>query len=455
LPRPRLFSDEQLLALIAARPNGAGAGELMRVLPKVSRASLTRGLRELKASGRILVEGRGPATRYRAAPGAMAAAPVVSAGATDEVVPLSEAARRARAYLRQPPAARRPTGYRREFLDGYQPNTTGYLPDRLRRKLRALGTTAAGRPAGTYARDILDRLLIDLSWASSRLEGNTYSILDTKRLIEEGVRADGRSADEATMILNHKRAIEFLVDNVAELGFSRTMVTNLHGCLAEGLLKDPAAVGAPRTTLVAIEGTPYVPPQEPQMIEELFGQLIAKAAAIEDPFEQSFFAMVQLPYLQPFLDINKRTSRLAANIPLVRENLVPLSFLDVTGRDYVDGILSVYELTDVALLRDIYEWAYERSATHYRAVKDSLGVPDPFRLRYRNELYAAVRAVVTGAAATPAKAVAAQNIPAVDRDALTGLVINEVHGLHDGNYGRFGLTPRQYQLWKASAGARR
>jgi Fic family protein len=439
-----------MLALIGAQPDGARADQLETAL-KASRASLNRRLRALRQSGRVAVDGRGPATRYRIT--APAVVPTRAAAVTGEIVPLSTAAARVRGYLRDPVAVRRPAGYRREFLDRYQPNATWYLPDGLRRKLRELGTTAEGRPAGTYARDILDRLLIDLSWASSHLEGNTYSLLDTKQLIEDGLRAEGKSADEATMILNHKRAIEFLVENAADLGFSRAMVTNLHACLAEGLVRDPAAIGAIRRTLVAIEGTPYVPPQVPQQIEELFEQLIAKATAIEDPFEQAFFAMVQLPYLQPFIDINKRTSRLAANIPLVRHNLVPLSFVDVTERDYVDGVLGVYELTDVALLRDVFEWAYERSATRYLAVRDALGIPDPFRMRYRAELYAAVRALVTGTAKTPAEAVAGQNIPAVDRDALTGLVINELSALHDGNYGRFGLTPRQFQHWKTGTKA--
>ena len=92
----------------------------------------------------------------------------------------------------------------------------------------------------------------------------------------------------------------------------------------------------------------------PQLIEECFRQLLDKAALIPDPFEQAFFALVQLPYLQPFLDVNKRVSRLAANLPLIRANLCPLSFVDVPIHAYVDGLLGVYELNRIELLRDVF-----------------------------------------------------------------------------------------------------
>lgn len=93
--------------------------------------------------------------------------------------------------------------------------------------------------------------------------------------------------------------------------------------------------------------------------------------------------MIHLPYLQPFEDVNKRVSRLAASIPLIRQNLSPISFVDVPARDYIDGLLGVYELNQIDLLRDVFVWAYERSSAQYAVVKQSLGEPDPFRLRYR------------------------------------------------------------------------
>lgn len=119
------------------------------------------------------------------------------------------------------------------------------------------------------------------------------------------------------MILNHKDAIEFLVENAADIGFNRYTILNLHGILANNLLADPTAAGRLRHISVGIGGSVYHPPETPHLIEECFAQLLATASAITDPFEQAFFAMVHLPYLQPFDDVNKRvrawppTSRLS------------------------------------------------------------------------------------------------------------------------------------------------
>src|SRR5262249_11173545 len=148
-----------------------------------------------------------------------------------------------------------------------------------------------------------NRLLIDLSWNSSRLEGNTYSLLDTRRLIDLGEEAEGKERLEAQMILNHKDAIEFLVRSAEDIGFNRYTILNLHGLLANNLLADPQAAGRLRHIGVGIDGSVFHPLEVPQVIEECFDQILATASAIADPFEQSFFVMVQLPYLQPFDDV--------------------------------------------------------------------------------------------------------------------------------------------------------
>lgn len=144
-----------------------------------------------------------------------------------------------------------------------------YLPPAMRRHLYELGRSPDGdRPAGTFARQILDRLLIDLSWASSRLEGNTYTRLDTQNLIAFGQLAEGKDQREAQMILNHKGAIEMLVEDAEMVGFNRYTIQNLHALLADDLLPDPDAAGRLRSILVGITGTTYQPTGIPQLIEE-------------------------------------------------------------------------------------------------------------------------------------------------------------------------------------------
>jgi len=145
---------------------------------------------------------------------------------------------------------------------------------------------------------------------------------------------------------------------------------------------------------VGIGGTVYTPLATPQLLEEYFQRCLAIAATIDDPFEQSFFALTHLSYLQAFEDVNKRVARLCANIPLIKGNLCPLSFIDVPKQLYVEGLLGVYEFNKIELLRDIYVWGYERSVKRYLAQREELGEPDPFRLRYRSAMMEVVATVV-------------------------------------------------------------
>ena len=369
-------------------------------------------------------------------------------------IPLSEAGTSIRDYVRQALEARRPVGYDRKFLDQYRPNVSFYLTEQDRARLAAVGRPQiAEQPAGTYAKQILNRLLIDLAWNSSRLEGNTYSLLDTKRLIELGEEAEGRAHLEAQMILNHKDAIEFLVSAADEIGFNRYTILNLHALLANNLLADPTAAGRLRYVAVGIERSAFHPLEVPQLIEECFDQILATAAAITDPFEQAFFVMVQLPYLQPFDDVNKRVSRLAANIPFIKENLSPLSFADVPRRSYTEAILGVYELNKIDLFKDVFIWAYERSAARYAAVRQSLGEPDPFRLRYREQLREIIADLVRSRlarkdAAARIAAWSAKEIDPGDRQRFAEVVEAELTSLHEGNFARYRIRPSEFAAWR-------
>jgi Fic family protein len=129
------------------------------------------------------------------------------------------------------------------------------------------------------------------------------------------------------MILNHKDAIEFIVQVTEEIDFNYYTITNLHALLSNNLLPDPSASGRLRTFGVGITNSVFTPLAMPQLIDDMFRIMLSKAQEIENPFEQAFFIMVQLPYLQPFDDVNKRVSRLAANIPLNKHNLAPWHLL--------------------------------------------------------------------------------------------------------------------------------
>jgi hypothetical protein len=338
--------DKDIQALsdaLGGFPEGAALEQIAAALPfPIARRTLIRRLAVMVKRGLALKSGASRAAKYRIGRGTAKpfAARAREASQSDLFVPISRAGSQVLRLVDRPKGARKPAGYNRQFLDGYRPNRSGYLSAAEKVRLAELGATPGpGQAAGTYARQILNRVLIDLSWNSSRLEGNTYSLLDTQRLIELGEAAEGKAAADAQMILNHTAAIEFLVQSADAIGFNRHTILNLHALLADNLIGDPTAPGRLRRERIGIGQSVYHTLEVPQLIEEGFDRLLATAAAIRDPFEQAFFVMVQLPYLQPFLDVNKRVSRLAANIPLIKGNLVPFSFVGVPETSYTHGML--------------------------------------------------------------------------------------------------------------------
>jgi Fic family protein len=415
------LSEQTLLDYIAAHP-GAGRDEIRRLAtPESSETTVWRALKRLVEAGRLEVTGRGRATGY------------TLAGAT--VV---------RAHLETPYNRRRPVSYDRAFLDRDVPDKTFYLTVADRARLLEAGRpNRAPLPAGTYARRILERLLVDLSWASSRMEGNTYSILETERLLRFGEEATGKDRKEAIMILNHKEAIQYVVDNLASIAVSRADICNVHALLADGLLIDPAMAGRLRRLPAGITHSSYRPLEDRYEIEEEFGILIQKAAAITDPFEQSFFLLVHIPYLQAFDDINKRTSRVASNIPLLKADLAPMSFLTMDDGAYIDALIGIYELNNVALLREVYLDAYIASAENYKTLRAEVETPEKAALAYREFVREAVRRCVLEWQAFRADDVMAMaeaaGIPEADRKQVVDYIGQEFAGLHEGNVIRYRL----------------
>ncbi|MFQ5348109.1 MAG: Fic family protein [Rhodothalassiaceae bacterium] len=414
---------QAILDYIADHP-GAGREDVRRhVAPDVSPPTVWRALKRLVDEGRLEVSGKARATGYSLAGTAVL-----------------------RAHLQTPYNRRRPISYNKAFLDRYIPNKTFYIAAADRQRLHEAGTpTGAPLPAGTYARRILERLLVDLSWASSRMEGNTYDILQTERLIRFGEEAAGKDRKEALMILNHKEAIQYVVDHLDDISISRPDMFSIHALLADGLLADPAMAGRLRCMPVGITHSSYRPLGDQYEIKEEFEILIGKAAAIADPFEQSFFLLVHIPYLQAFADINKRTSRIASNIPLLKADLAPMSFLTMDDSTYIDGLIGIYELNNVSLLREAYIDAYLASAENYRVLRAEVESPEKAALAYRDFVRKAVRrCVLEWKEFKPERimAMAAEDgIPEEDRENVVNYVGQEFRGLHEGNVIRYRLRP--------------
>ncbi|KGE15253.1 Fic family protein [Sphingobacterium deserti] len=455
----KVISNEidQILSTLGEFDNGATLHEIRKAGGiNLETRSLQRRLHQLSKDGSITISGNTRSRVYhlpdnaynRHTPKAIQLVHELSA----EIL-LSSAGLEIKNLVSQPVFQRKPVGYRRDFLMSYRPNVDSYLTDADKDQLAYIGkTNTLQQPAGTYAKSVLERLIIDLSWNSSRLEGNTYSLLDTQYLISKGRAADQKDTADAQMIINHKEAIEFLVQGEDEIGFNNYTITNLHALLSNNLLPDPAASGRLRTFSVGITDSVFTPLAVPQLVDEMFRVILDKVDSIKDPFEQAFFIMVHLPYLQPFDDVNKRVSRLAANIPFNAHNLSPLAFVDVPQKLYIQGLLGVYELNRVDLLKDVFLWSYERSALRYAAIRQSLGEPDPLRVTYRDDIRHIMGEVVkkTLPQEEAVKAIAnfSENLPQKDRQKFIEIVDTELLSLHEGNFARFRVSPSEFKKWQ-------
>lgn len=341
-------------------------GEILTQLgPNYSERTVIRWLKQLVNEGSVVKHGQRRNATYQAIG-----------------FKLSSSAEQRLEYINKPLFERNPVTYQKHWFEEYQPNISYYLASNIREQLADVGLRENGGDiAGTFARKIFQRLLIDLSFNSSRLEGNTYSLIDTQKLILEGTAATDKLDEEKIMILNHKEAIRYLIESAPKPNNLYQDIRTLHYLLADGLVENKYA-GNIRDHGVRISATTYIPLENQQMLDTQLKNICNKAALINNPFEQSFFLLVHIAYLQAFIDVNKRTSRLASNIPLIKANLAPLSFNEVNKDDYTSAMICIYELNDVSPLSEIYTNSYLRSCRLYDATAEAIGF-DEIRVKYR------------------------------------------------------------------------
>jgi Fic/DOC family len=432
-------------------PDALTLDQLATALPDLPKRTIQRHLAKAVLSGLIAKTGKARATRYQWIK-AVSAKNKLSKGrlSKDDPIVWSPESLLTFELINRPLTARPPVGYQMKLLEDYIPNQTFYLPEPARTNLLLIGQTPVytGLPTdtpmllGTLAKQVLDRLLIDLSWASSHLEGNTYSHLDTAKLIQRGLTASDKNPTDAQMILNHKAAIEYLVLTDVPRPLDRNTINALHVFLSDGLINDPMDGGRIRSIPVEIYGSSYRPLALPASLDALLTHVLSIANEIQHPLEQSLFLMVHLPYLQPFIDVNKRVSRLAANIPLIAANLAPLSFINVPPKSYSKAVLAVYERLDTRPLADVFCWAYERACQDYNAQKQNQVAPDLFRLTHRTALFEAVASKVrTGRYAMP------KSVPLDAREKFKLFVEYDLKTLTVTNSIKFGLRPLEAQAW--------
>lgn len=329
---------------LIAHPGGLTLDQLLeRSGFKVDRSTLFRHLSRLIEQGRAERIGKARASRYRPLAAAEIGAQTAPAN-TERLAPAGVAA----------------------MLASYLPNATPFLTAGEVQRLHLAGQAEIpATPPGSHAGHIYERLATDLAHASSRLEGGSYSVLETERLLKHGEVPAARDQREAVMILNHREAIRYIVDNLASVDLTGQDLLHLYALMSRGLLAPPESESVLPAPADAV-GSAYVAADSRSRCSDAVDTLSSKLLQVKEPFEQAFCLLVFLPGLQLFEGGDKGCSRVALNIPLLKHDLSPLSFIGVDEHAYRQGAARVYESNDTAMLKQIFIEGYVRSAGNYR-----------------------------------------------------------------------------------------
>lgn len=315
---------------------------------KGSDATLKRVIAAGIKAGDIVAEGKARATRYRLSPQAQLLMPLN----LDTYFALEVDERQVH------------SGYNFELINGLLAETRLFsdkelahldaLQDEFRQHVNEL--------TDNEYRKEMERLGIDLSWKSSQIEGNTYTLLETERLLRESKTAEGKTKEEAVMLLNHKDALSFILDNpdyLKELTVSH--IEDIHQLLTKDLSIDKGL----RRHRVGITGTNYHPLDNEFQIREAMRDACKLINSKYNIFEKALLTLLLLSYIQPFSDGNKRTARITSNAILIANDYCPLSFRSVDSIDYKKAMLIFYEQNNLYAFKQIFIEQFEFAVKEY------------------------------------------------------------------------------------------
>ncbi len=303
----------------------------------ISESTLKRIIRSLVGKGMIEVAGRGPATRYKLTPQAHVTTPLDLNTYFDKDIDERELQ----------------DSFNFELIQEILPNVQIFTEEELNRlenAQRQFEKNTKELSESEYRKE-MERLGVDLSWKSSQIEGNTYSLLETEKLLKERQEATGKTKEEAIMLLNHKEALDFLLDipdYLKELSLHR--IEDIHSILTKDLGVDRNI----RHHRVGITGTNYRPLENEFQIREALEAsciLINKKSNI---FEKAILTLVLISYIQAFTDGNKRTARITSNAILIANGYCPISFRTVDSIDYKKAMLMFYEQNNISAFKQIF-----------------------------------------------------------------------------------------------------
>ena len=315
---------------------------------KGSDATLKRVIAAGIKAGDIVAEGKARATRYRLSPQAQLLMPLN----LDTYFALEVDERQVQ------------SSYNFELINGLLTETR-LFSDKEQSHLDALQEEFrqhVSELTDNEYRKEMERLGIDLSWKSSQIEGNTYTLLETERLLRESKTAEGKSKEEAVMLLNHKDALSFILDNpdyLQELTVSH--IEDIHQLLTKDLSIDKGL----RRHRVGITGTNYHPLDNEFQIREAMRDACELINSKSNIFEKALLTLILLSYIQPFSDGNKRTARITSNAILIANDYCPLSFRSVDSIDYKKAMLIFYEQNNLYAFKQIFIEQFEFAVKEY------------------------------------------------------------------------------------------
>ncbi|HCR35535.1 hypothetical protein A2130_02700 [Candidatus Woesebacteria bacterium GWC2_33_12] len=323
-----ILSNRQKLVLnIISQSDGISREDIRNLLEEiesVSRPTLIRDLNILLNSKLIKIEGKASSTKYY----------------TIEKNPLLRYFD-LESYFKLDPDQR--VGTKKSFDFGVLKHLKNLFSDLELKEVQNVSQSFSSRISNLsfdiYKKE-LERFVIELSWKSSKIEGNTYSLLETEELIKKGIFAEGHSKNEVTMILNHKSAFEEILkdrENFKDLSISK--INQLHNIIVKDLNINTGI----RSEAVGITGTVYIPIDNKFQIEDAMNETLELVNNDKSNLEKAFIATVMIPYIQPYSDGNKRTSRMLVNAILLAYDNYPLSYRSIDIDEYKKALILFYE----------------------------------------------------------------------------------------------------------------
>jgi Fic family protein len=333
---------------IILQNSSIGISDIQKLLATtISIPTLNRELANLKNKGYIITEGKGPSLKYtinlRNLSTVKLDQEVYFKTEIDERRIIEKFNMNVFAQLKE-----------MEVFDKTELKFLDDLNEKYRNKIKGLSNNQ-------FAKEF-ERLMIELSWKSAQIEGNTYDLLDTEQLLRFNISSETHTKEEAQMLLNHKSAINYTFENkdlYEQLSISK--IIDIHTLVSQkmGIAKNI------RKRIVRITGTKYLPPENQFLIEEALERLCDLINVKQNFFEKTFLTILLLSYIQGFEDGNKRTARLAGNAILMNNNACPLSYRSVNPTEYKKAVLMFYELNNISAFKTIFMTQFQFAVENY------------------------------------------------------------------------------------------